>query len=245
MRLTNKVAFITGSARGLGRATALRFAREGAKIAACDLTGDDAGLIAEVAAAGSTCLYQHCDVTQPQQVEAMVAACLRALGQIDILVNNAGIVRDATLLKMSEEQWQSVLDVNLGGVFHCTRAAAPHMVARRCGKIINMASIVGLYGNFGQTNYAAAKAGVVGLTRTWARELGPKGITVNAIAPGFIATDMVGQMPPEAVEKMKQRTPLQRLGAPEDIAAACAFLASPDADFINGAVLSVDGGLTL
>lgn len=245
MRLNGKIAFVTGGARGLGRAIALAFAREGAYVAVCDVGEQDSGVIDELKAAGSGGAYFCCDVTSAQRVQEVAKAAAEILGPIAILVNNAGITRDSTLLKMTEEQWQAVINVNLGGVFHCTQALAPGMVARGFGRIINISSVVGLYGNFGQTNYAAAKAGVIGMTRTWARELGPKGITVNAIAPGFIATEMVQKMPESVLDSMKQKTPLRRLGMPQDVANAAVFLASSEADFINGAVLSVDGGLVL
>jgi 3-oxoacyl-[acyl-carrier protein] reductase len=245
MRLKNKVALITGGQSGLGREAALVFAREGAKVAVCDLATDGAELLAAIAAQNAEGFYARADVSNFSQVEAMVAAVLQKFGVIDILINNAGITRDATLLKMTEEQWNQVISVNLTGVFHSTKAVAPHMVERGKGKIINTSSIVGISGNFGQTNYAAAKAGVIGMTKTWARELGPRGITVNAVAPGFIATEMVKKMPERVLQSMCERTPVRRLGEPRDVANAYLFLASDDADFINGAVLSVDGGLTL
>jgi 3-oxoacyl-[acyl-carrier protein] reductase len=175
----------------------------------------------------------------------MVGAVLQKFGGIDILINNAGITRDATLLKMTAEQWNQVIGVNLTGVFNCTKAVAPQMVERGKGRIINASSLVGITGNFGQTNYAASKAGLIGMTQTWARELGPKGITVNAVAPGFIATDMVKKMPEKVLQAMREKTPMRRLGEPRDIANAYLFLASDEADFINGAVIRVDGGLTL
>jgi len=245
MRLKNKVALITGAGRGLGRATALLFAREGARVAACDISPDGDGIASALAAEGSEGFYQQVDVTARPQVDSFAGEISRRIGPVDILVNNAGITRDATLLKMTEEQWQQVLSVNLNGVFFCTKAVAPGMVERGSGKIINIASVVGLYGNFGQTNYAATKAGVIGMTKTWARELGPKGINVNAVAPGFIATEMVRAMPEKVLDDIRQRTSLRRLGEPHDVALACLFLASAEADFVNGAVLSVDGGLTL
>lgn len=245
MRLKNKVAFITGGARGLGRATALAFAKEGAAVGVCDMAADDSGLGGEIENAGSRYAYFACDVTKSDQVSKVVSAISAKLGAIDILVNNAGITQDATLAKMTEEQWNAVIGVNLSGVFFCTKAVIPGMIERKSGKIINLSSVVGLYGNFGQTNYAATKSGVIGMTKTWARELGPKGINVNAVAPGFIGTEMVKKMPENVLESMKQRTPLRRIGEPQDIANACVFLASPEADFINGAVLSVDGGLVL
>jgi 3-oxoacyl-[acyl-carrier protein] reductase len=245
MRLKSKVAFITGGSRGLGRGIALEFAREGASVAVCDVQGEGGSILRELESLGSRAYYAKCDVTKVLEVRTTLAAVASQLGPIDILINNAGITQDATLLKMTHEQWDDVIAVNLTGVFNCTQAAAPGMVERKAGKIINITSVVGLYGNFGQTNYAATKSGVIGLTKTWARELGPKGINVNAIAPGFIATDMVKKMPAEVLENVKQRTPLRRLGDPVDIAKAAAFLASEDAGFINGAVLSVDGGLVL
>jgi 3-oxoacyl-[acyl-carrier protein] reductase len=245
MRLKNKVAFITGGARGLGRATALAFAKEGAAVAVCDMATDDSGLGSEFENSGAPYAYFACDVTKSEQVGEVVKAISAKLGAIDILVNNAGITQDATLAKMTEEQWNAVIGVNLSGVFLCTKAVVPGMIEKKSGKIINLSSVVGLYGNFGQTNYAATKSGVIGMTKTWARELGPKGINVNAVAPGFIGTEMVKKMPENVLESMKQRTPLRRIGEPQDIANACVFLASPEADFINGAVLSVDGGLVL
>ena len=245
MRLRGKVALITGGLKGLGREAALVFAREGARVAVCDLPPEGGELMAAIQAQGGEAFYSSADVAQLSQVEAMVAAVLQRFGGIDILINNAGITRDATLLKMTPEQWNQVIAVNLSGVFHCTKAVAWHMVERGKGKIINTSSIVGISGNFGQTNYAATKAGLIGMTKTWARELGPIGITVNAVAPGFIATEMVKKMPEKVLQGMRERTPMRRLGEPRDVANAYLFLASDEADFINGAVLRVDGGLTL
>jgi 3-oxoacyl-[acyl-carrier protein] reductase len=245
MRFKGKIVFVTGGSRGLGRAIALEFAREGASLAVCDVQGEGGPMLKEIEAFGAQGFFAKCDVTRPDQVRATFSAAEQQLGPVNVLVNNAGITADSTLLKMSLDQWNSVIAVNLTGVFHCTQAVAAGMVERRAGKIINISSVVGLYGNFGQTNYAATKSGVIGMTKTWARELGPKGINVNAIAPGFIATDMVKKMPAQVLEGVKQRTPLRRLGEPADIAKAAVFLASEDAAFINGAVLSVDGGLML
>ncbi len=245
MRLQGKTAIITGGLNGLGRETALMFAREGARVAVCDLPPDGSSVLTEIAAQGGEGFYAAADVSQLCQVEAMVAAVLLRFGAIDVLVNNAGITRDATLLKMTPEQWNQVIGVNLTGVFNCTKAVAPHMVERGSGRIINASSIVGISGNFGQTNYSAAKAGLIGMTQTWARELGPRGITVNAVAPGFIATEMVKKMPEKVLQGMRDRTPMRRFGEPRDVANAYLFLASDEADFINGAVLRVDGGLTL
>ncbi|RMG37053.1 MAG: SDR family oxidoreductase, partial [Methanobacteriota archaeon] len=180
-----------------------------------------------------------------KQVQSAAETVVKEFGKIDILINNAGITRDARLLKMSPEDWQKVIDVNLTGVFNTTRTIAPFMVENGYGRIINASSVVGLYGNFGQTNYVATKAGVIGMTKVWARELGPKGITVNAIAPGFIATEMIETVPEKVIQLLLEKTPLRRLGQPEDVANAYLFLASEEASFINGAVLSVDGGLTI
>jgi 3-oxoacyl-[acyl-carrier protein] reductase len=245
MRLRDQVALITGGLNGLGRETAQVFASEGAKVAVCDLAADGSELVAMIAATGGVCHYLPADVSDFPQVQNMVAQVIEKFGRIDILINNAGITRDATLLKMTEEQWEQVIGVNLSGVFHCTKAVAPHMVEEAKGRIINASSVVGIYGNFGQTNYSATKAGVIAMTKTWARELGPKGIRVNAVAPGFIATDMVKKMPEKVLQSMAERTPLRRLGQPRDVANAYLFLASAEADFINGAVLSVDGGVVL
>jgi 3-oxoacyl-[acyl-carrier protein] reductase len=177
-----------------------------------------------------------------ESVELATKKTLEQFGKIDILINNAGITKDASFLKMTSEQWQQVIDVNLTGVFNCTKAIAPSMVERKYGRIVNASSVVGIYGNFGQTNYVATKAGVIGMTQVWARELGRKGITVNAVAPGFIATDMIQTIPEKILEAIKEKTPLQRFGTPEDVANAYCFLASDEASFINGAVISVDGG---
>jgi len=245
-RLAGRVALITGAGQGIGRAIALRFASEGAKVVALDVVPDGINaVVSEIKAAGGEALAVICDVTQREQVAAAVGAALDAFGQLDILCNNAGITRDARLVKMTEEQFDQVIAVNLKGVFNMTQAVAPHMVERGYGRIITTSSVVGLYGNFGQTNYVASKAGVIGMTRVWARELGPKGITANAIAPGFIATDMIKTVPQKVLDDFAGRTPVRRLGTPEDVANAYLFLASEESGFINGIVLSVDGGLVV
>ena len=240
-RFSGKVALITGGARGIGRATAQAFAAEGARVIVADVDADAAEATARALGGGAIGL--GIDVADPQSVKTVVATALSRAERIDVLVNNAGITRDASLLKTSDEAWDSVIAVNLSGTFYVTREVAPHMVARGSGAIINASSIVGVYGNFGQSNYVATKSGVIGMTRVWARELGRKGVRVNAIAPGFIATDMTAKMPEDVLEGMKKKTPLGRLGTPEDVARAYVFLASDEASFINGQVLGVDGGL--
>src|SRR5262245_28757155 len=242
--LKNRTIVITGAAAGIGRATSLRFAREGCAIAGWDIDGAAADAwTADVAAAGAQGAFVAVDVADAASVDRAAEAAIQRFGRIDVLVNNAGIVRDAQLGKMTDELWQSVIGVNLTGVFNCTRAVAPHMIRERRGVILSASSVVGLYGNFGQTSYTAAKAGVIAMTRSWARELGRHGIRVNAVAPGFIATDMVSSVPDTILQRMIEHTPLGRMGAPEDIAEAYAWLASDAASFVHGAVLSVDGGL--
>ncbi|MDX2127437.1 MAG: 3-oxoacyl-[acyl-carrier-protein] reductase [Chloroherpetonaceae bacterium] len=242
-RLENKVAIITGGAQGIGKATALKFAAEGAKLIIWDMNEEKGILFTEdLSKMGAQALFQKVNVSSFESVSLALQSALQVFSHIDILINNAGITRDSSLLKMTEEQWQQVIDVNLTGVFHCTKAVAPIMVERKSGRIINASSVVGIYGNFGQTNYVATKAGVIGMTQVWARELGRKGITVNAVAPGFIATDMIQTIPEKILEGIKEKTPLQRFGMPEDIANTFCFLASDEASFINGAVISVDGG---
>jgi 3-oxoacyl-[acyl-carrier protein] reductase len=251
--LSGKVVIVTGAATGIGRATALRFAREGARIAAWDLNSEHAGaLVAELAEAGGEAVFDEVDVSNRTSVEAAAAEVATRWGGIQVLVNNAGILRDGMLVKckegvppvlMSDEQFDSVISVNLKGVFICTRAVAPFMISGGGGVILNASSVVGLYGNFGQTNYVAAKSGVIGMTKVWARELGRYGIRVNAVAPGFIATGMIQKMPEKVLERMRAGTPLGRLGEPEDIANAYLWLASDAAAFVHGTVLSVDGGV--
>jgi 3-oxoacyl-[acyl-carrier protein] reductase len=244
MRLENKIAIITGAGRGIGRATALRFADEGGAIVVVDVDERQGNtLVEEVRGKGRKAIFCKVNVADFSQAEQMAKETNDEFGKIDILINNAGITRDATLLKMTPEQFEQVIDVNLKGVFNCTKAVAPFMVEKNYGRIVNTSSVVALYGNFGQTNYVATKAGVIGMTKVWARELGRKGITVNAVAPGFIATEMVATVPEKVLTAIKEKTPLQRLGDPTDIANAYLFLASDEAAFITGTVLSVDGGM--
>jgi 3-oxoacyl-[acyl-carrier protein] reductase len=245
-RLENKVAIITGGADGIGKATAIRFAAEGAVAIIWDLNEDKGiKLVEDIRMEGGEADFYKVNTADYQQVESTAAAVNEKYGKIDVLINNAGITRDASLKKMSIEQWQQVIDVNLSGVFYCTKAISPFMMEKGCGRIISTSSVVALYGNFGQSNYVATKAGVIGMTKTWARELGRKGITANAIAPGFISTEMVKLMPENVLASMCEKVPLGRLGKPEEIASAFVFLASDEAAYINGAVLSVDGGITI
>ena len=245
MRLTSKVALITGASRGIGKATAIKFAREGARVVVCDLDDAVAETVAEIRLQGGTAIGFKVDVTRPDSISAMVQGALSSFGQIDVLVNNAGIVADATLRKMTDDQFDRVIDVNLKGTYNCTKAVAEHMIERKSGAILNASSIVGIYGNFGQTNYAASKFGVIGMAKTWARELGRHGIRVNAVCPGFIATTIIKDIPENIIQGMESRIPLGRLGRPEEVANTFAFLASDEASYINGAVIEVSGGLTL
>lgn len=250
MRLKEKVALITGGAAGIGRATAVRFLEEGAAVVICDVN-TDAG---EAAASELGIDFHLVDISDRSAVQEWVEAVYAKFGRIDILVNNAGIMRDAQLIKwkdgeilgqMDEDAFDLVISVNLKGTFNCTQAVVPVMIRQESGVILNASSIVGIDGNFGQTNYIASKAGVIGMTKVWARELGRYGIRVNAIAPGFTLTEMVQQMPEKILAGMKGHTPLRRLGEPRDIANAYLFLASEEASFITGAVLRVDGGIVI
>jgi 3-oxoacyl-[acyl-carrier protein] reductase len=246
MRLKDKVAIITGAGRGIGQATALKFASEGAKVVVCDLS--DAAIADTVRLckqAGAPTLGSVANVTDMASLHAMVQDTLDLWGRIDCLVNNAGIVADAQLKNMNEDQFDRVIEVNLKGVFNCTKAVVDTMLAQQSGVILNASSIVGLYGNFGQTNYAASKFGVIGMVKTWARELGRKGIRANAVCPGFISTSILATIPEKVIRALEDKVPMGRLGRPEDVANAFAFLASDEASYINGAVIEVSGGLTI
>jgi 3-oxoacyl-[acyl-carrier protein] reductase len=250
--LQGKVVIVTGAAAGIGRATALRFAEQGCRVAGFDVDqAKGPGLVEELGADG---FFHAVNVAEAASVEAGVSAVAERWGRVDVLVNNAGILRDAQLVKwkdglvdarMSDDAWEAVISVNLKGVFHCTRAVAPHMIRTGGGVILNASSVVGLYGNFGQTNYVASKAGVVGMTRTWARELGKYNIRVNAVAPGFIATEILKAMPQKVLDAMVEHTPLRRIGQPADVANAYLWLASDQASFVTGHCLSVDGGVVV
>jgi 3-oxoacyl-[acyl-carrier protein] reductase len=253
--LTDRVAIITGGANGIGRETALTFARAGAAVAIWDLV-EAAGqeVVQAITEEGGQAAFYRVNVSNQADVAAAAEATHARFGHIDILVNNAGITRDAQLVKMqhhhvagkmSEAEFDAVVAVNLKGVFNCTQAVVPYMIQQGHGRILSAASVVGLYGNFGQTNYVATKAGVIGMTRVWARELGKRGITANAVAPGFIATEMTAAMPEAAQQHMLAHTPVGRAGTPADVAHAYLFLAADESNFINGTVLSVDGGLVL
>ena len=252
MRLEDKVCLITGGAAGIGKATALKFAAEGAKVVICDV--NEAVGQATAALLGPDAAFYKVNVADRAAVQAWVEAIVEKYGRVDVLVNNAGVVRDNQLVRfkdgqlikqMPEAEFDLVIAINLKGVFNCTQAVAPVMIRQGGGVILNASSVVGLDGNFGQTNYVATKAGVIGMTKVWARELGKFGVRVNAVAPGFTATEILSAMPEKVIEGMVARTPLGRMGQPADIANAYLFLASDEAGFISGAVLRVDGGLVV
>ncbi|BAT71528.1 3-oxoacyl-[acyl-carrier protein] reductase [Thermosulfidibacter takaii ABI70S6] len=246
MRLKDKVAIVTGGAKGIGKATSILFAKEGAKVVVADVDEiAGANTVEEIENLGGEGIFVKTDVTDLNSVKNMAQTCINKFGRIDILINNAGIIRDQTLLKMSPEEFDAVINVNLKGVFNCTKVVGEYMVQQGSGVILNASSIVALYGNFGQTNYVASKSAVIGMTKVWARELGPKGIRVNAVAPGFIATEMTRGIPEKVQQMIIEKTPLKRMGSPEEVAKVYLFLASDDASFVNGAVISVDGGLVI
>jgi 3-oxoacyl-[acyl-carrier protein] reductase len=245
-RFKNKVAIITGGASGIGKAATELFAVEGASVCIWDVNevqGKELEIL--LSEKGLNAKFYKVNTANFQEVEKATAEVTNETKRVDILINNAGITRDASLQKMTAEQWQQVMDVNLTGVFNCTKAISPFMIQNNYGRIINTSSIVGLYGNYGQTNYAATKAGVIGLTKTWARELGKYNITVNTVAPGFIATDMMSTIPEKVIALVKEKVPLKKLGTAQDVANVYAFLASDEAQFVSGATISVDGGLTI
>lgn len=246
MRLKDKVSIITGSANGIGLAAARKFAAEGAVVIVCDLNTEQVeSAVAELCAASGQADGYVVNVADRATIDVMVAAVKGKFGRIDVLVNNAGITKDARLVKMTEAQFDAVINVNLKGVFNCTQAVAETMLAQGSGSIINTSSIAGTYGNFGQGNYAASKAGVIGLTKTWARELGPKGVRVNAVVPGTVATHILDTVPEEILNQIKQACWLRRVGRPEELANVYAFLASDEASYVNGATLEVSGGVSL
>ncbi len=245
MGLENKVAIVTGAARGIGKAIARELSREGAKIVICDLLEELSVTAEELRQEGASVLPLQIDVTNMEAVESMVQTVLEKLGSVDILVNNAGIVRDSLLVRMKESDWDAVIAVNLKGSFNCTKAVARPMMKQRSGKIVNLSSVMGLTGNIGQANYSASKAGIIGLTKSAAKELGRRGINVNAIAPGFIMTRMTESLPEDQREKALENIPLGFLGSPEDVARAVAFLVSDSARYITGQVIQVDGGLVM
>ena len=246
MRLKDNVAISTGAGQGIGQATAVKFAHEGARVAACDINEASVGsTVRLITESGGHAIGFVIDVTNKDSITRMVEGVMAKWGRIDTLVNNAGIVEDAQFKKMSEDQFDRVIDVNLKGVYNCTKAVVDIMLSQSSGCILNASSIVGIYGNFGQTNYAATKFGVIGMVKTWARELGRKGIRANAICPGFIETPILASMPAKIKKMMEERVPMGRLGKPEEIAATYAWLASSEASYINGAVIEVSGGATL
>ena len=246
MRLQGKTAIITGAANGIGAVTARRFADEGARVVVCDLDEETGRRVESgIRRGGADCCFVKLDVRDRAAVEQVVHDVQHRFQTVDVLINNAGITADARLVKMTESDWDRVIDTNLKGVFNCTQAVAPGMIEQGSGRIISAASVVAHQGNFGQTNYVAAKAGVIGMTQVWARELGPKGITVNAIAPGFIDTAMARAVPEDTLRRVIEKTPLGRMGTATEVANAYVFLASDESSYVNGSVLRVDGGLVL
>ena len=247
MDFKGRTALVTGGSRGLGRAVCLELARGGANVAFC-YAGNEAAAretVRDVEALGAKALSLRCDVSDAAQVDALVKAAVEAFGRIDILVNNAGITRDNLLMRMSEADFDAVISANLKGAFLCMKAVSRHMLKQRYGRIVNLSSVVALRGNAGQVNYAASKAGIIGMTKSLAKELASRGVTVNAVAPGFIETDMTAAMTDAARTAARSAIPMGRLGAPEDVAKAVGFLASDEAAYITGQVLAVDGGMSM
>ena len=252
MRLQDKVCLITGGAAGIGKATAIKFAAEGATVVLCDVNEEAGNAFA--AELGNGASFYKVDVTNRQEVQAWVDDVVEKYGHIDVLINNAGVTRDGLFVKykngevvsqMEEKAWDFVINVNLKGVFNCAQAVVPTMIENKGGVILNASSIVGLYGNFGQTNYAATKYGVIGMTKTWSRELGKHNIRVNAVCPGFILTEMVQKMPEKILAGLAAKTPLGHMGKPEDVANVYCWLSSDEASYVNGTTISVDGGMVL
>jgi|TARA_B100001079_G_scaffold197596_1_gene171276 3-oxoacyl-[acyl-carrier protein] reductase len=245
-RLKDKVAIITGSGQGIGKATALLFAREGAAVIVAEYNKDTGEAVAtEINEAGGEGRFVQVDIANRESVQALISDVLETNGNIDVLVNNAGVIKDNTLEKMTDEEFDRVISVNLRGTYICTKEAAEIMRKQGSGVILNAASVVALYGNFGQTNYVASKAGVIGMTKVWARELGKYGIRVNAVAPGFISTDMIKDIPENVIEMMLKKVPLRRMGQIEEVASVYAWLASDDASYVTGTVINVDGGVVV
>jgi 3-oxoacyl-[acyl-carrier protein] reductase len=247
MNFADKVAVVTGSSRGIGRAIALHLASGGAKMVVNYRADEAAALevVEQVKAGGGEAIAVQADVSQVADAEALIDAAKQAFGRVDILVNNAGTTRDTLLMRMTEEEWDLVIDTNLKGTFNCIKAVSRQMMRQRYGRIVNITSVAGIAGNAGQANYASAKAGIIGLTKTVAKELGSRGITCNAVAPGLVPTDLTASLPQNFSDLAIERTPLGRMGTPEDMAAAVAFFASDDAGFVTGQVLAVDGGLSI
>ncbi|MFQ6607140.1 MAG: 3-oxoacyl-ACP reductase FabG [Fidelibacterota bacterium] len=244
--LKDRVVLVTGAGQGIGQATAVRFADEGSKVIVAEYNADTGEAVTtQINKSGGEALFVQVDIAHPESVKAMVSQVMTTFDHLDVLVNNAGVIKDNTLQKMTEEEFDRVLSVNLRGTYNCTQAAAEIMREQGSGVILNAASVVALYGNYGQTNYVASKAGIIGMTKVWARELGKDGIRVNAVAPGFIATDMTAGIPDSVLEMMMKKVPLRRMGEAEEVASVYAWLASDDASYVTGAVISVDGGVVV